>query len=153
MIPCSLKIWFSRRESTKQSNKRTAEQMEAAHKVSLAKGEVGIRDRKPTPTLREFAESDFLPFVRATFAAKPKTLKYYEYGVKSLLAFERIADSRLDTSRNIRRRACNSRLMLDISSPAPCRFATNPLMISPVIVSSRESEILSNARRLFTPYS
>ena len=70
--------------------------MEAAHKVSLAKGEVGIRDRKPTPTLREFAESDFLPFVRATFAAKPKTLKYYEYGVKSLLAFERIAGSRLD---------------------------------------------------------
>ncbi|MBM3775637.1 MAG: site-specific integrase, partial [Acidobacteria bacterium] len=29
------------RESTKQSNKRTAEQMEAAHKASLAKGEVG----------------------------------------------------------------------------------------------------------------
>ena len=48
------------------------------------------------PTLREFAEGEFLPFARSTFAAKPKTLKYYEYGVKSLLAFERIADIRLD---------------------------------------------------------
>src|SRR5262249_47463144 len=45
----------------------------------------------------------------------------------------------------IRRRACNSRLMLDISSPAPCRFATNPPMVSPVIASSLESAILSNA--------
>lgn len=32
-------------ESTKQTNKRTAEQMEAAHKAALAKGEVGIRDK------------------------------------------------------------------------------------------------------------
>jgi integrase len=85
------------RESTKQSNKRTAEQMEATHKTSLAKGEVGLRDRKPAPTLREFAEGDFLPFARSTFAAKQKTLSYYEYGVKSLLAFDRLSDARLDT--------------------------------------------------------
>jgi len=99
------KIWWykfnwngdSVRESTKQTNKRVAEQMEAAHKTSLAKGEVGIRDRKLAPTLREFAEHDFLPFVRSTFAAKQKTLKYYEYGVKSLLAFGKLADARLDT--------------------------------------------------------
>lgn len=37
------------RESTKQTNKRTAEQIEVAHKASLAKGEVGIRDRHLTP--------------------------------------------------------------------------------------------------------
>src|SRR4051812_24488267 len=84
------------RESTKQSNKRVAEQIEATHKTSLAKGEVGLRDRKPAPTLRAFAEGEFLPFVRSTFAAKVKTLKYYEYGVKSLLAFAKIADARLD---------------------------------------------------------
>jgi spore germination protein GerM len=30
------------RESTKQTNKRVAEQMEAAHRTALAKGEVGI---------------------------------------------------------------------------------------------------------------
>ena len=84
------------RESTKQTNKRVAEQMEAAHRTSLAKGEVGIRDKKPVPTLRHFAEKDFLPFARSTFAAKPKTLAYYENGVNRLLAFERLAGERLD---------------------------------------------------------
>lgn len=74
------RVWWYRftwnavpiRESTKQTNKRIAEQMEATHKTSLAKGEVGLRDRKPAPTLREFAETDFLPFVRSTSAAKPR---------------------------------------------------------------------------------
>jgi len=84
------------RESTKQTNKRVAEQMEAAHKTSLAKGEVGIREKKPVPTLKDFAEHDFLPFVRSTFAAKHKTLAYYENGVNRLLAFERLACERLD---------------------------------------------------------
>ena len=32
-------------ESTKQGSKRVAEQMQAAHRTSLAKGEVGIRDQ------------------------------------------------------------------------------------------------------------
>ena len=38
------------RESTKQTNKRVAEQMEAARRTALAKGEVGIRDKRPIPT-------------------------------------------------------------------------------------------------------
>jgi len=84
------------RESTKQTNKRVAEQMEAAHRTSLAKGEVGIRDRKPVPTLKNFAEHDFLPFVQSTFTARVKTQKYYEYGVKALL-FEKLAGARLDS--------------------------------------------------------
>jgi hypothetical protein len=84
------------RESTKQTNKRVAEQMEAAHRTALAKGEVGIRERKPVPSLKDFAENDFLPFVRSTFAAKPKTMAYYKNGVNRLLAFERIAGERLD---------------------------------------------------------
>src|ERR1700674_5762154 len=84
------------RESTKQTNKRVAEQIEAAHKTSLAKGEVGIRDRPPTQTLRQFAVSDFLPFVASTFAARNKTKAYYQYGVKSLLAYDRLADEQLD---------------------------------------------------------
>src|SRR3981189_3393389 len=91
-------VWNSEpiRETTKQSNKRVAEQMEAAHRTALAKGEVGIRDKKPAPLLKDFAEHDFLPFVRSTFAAKPKTLAYYENGVTRLLAFERLAGERLD---------------------------------------------------------
>jgi len=84
------------RESTKQTNKRVAEQMEAAHRTSLAKGEVGIREREPAPTLKDFIDNDFLPFVRSTFAAKPKTLAYYENGADRLLAFEELAGERLD---------------------------------------------------------
>ena len=85
------------RESTKQTNKRIAEQMEAARRTALAKGEVGIRDRKPVLTLKEFSENVFLPFVRSTFAAKIKTRQYYENGVQNLLAFDRLANERLNT--------------------------------------------------------
>jgi hypothetical protein len=51
------------RESTKQGNQRAAEQIESARKTQLAKGEVGIKDRPPCPTLGEFAEKQFIPFV------------------------------------------------------------------------------------------
>lgn len=84
------------RESTKQTNKRTAEQMEATHKTSLAKGEVGLRDRKPAPTLKEFADGDFLAFVRSTSAGKPRTVTFYETTVKNLKAFGRLANLPLD---------------------------------------------------------
>jgi integrase len=85
------------RESTKQTNKRVAEQIEAAHKTSLAKGEVGIRDRKVAPTLRDFADGDFLPFCRLTFSAKKNTLSYYENGTARLLEYNRLARERLDS--------------------------------------------------------
>jgi integrase len=99
------KVWWYRftwnaeaiRESTKQTNRRVAEQIEAAHKTSLAKGEVGIRDRKPAATIREFAKTDFLPFCRSTFAAKTKTLSYYENGAARLLEYSPVADESLDT--------------------------------------------------------
>jgi integrase len=84
------------RESTKQTNKRVAEQIEAAHKTSLAKGEAGIRDHRAAPTLEEFAKGDFLPFCRSTFAAKPKTLSYYENGIARLVEYGLLANARLD---------------------------------------------------------
>ena len=84
------------RESTKQSNKRTAQQMEAARRTALAKGEVGIRDKQAVPTLATFINADFLPFVRSTFAAKVKTRAYYENGIKQLGAFEKLANEPLD---------------------------------------------------------
>ena len=40
------------RESTKQSNDKVARNMESAHRTSLAKGEVGIREKKAAPTLK-----------------------------------------------------------------------------------------------------
>jgi integrase len=84
------------RESTKQGNKRIAEQIEAGRRTQLAKGEVGIRDKAPAPTLAEFSEK-FLQYTRDTFHAKQKTVTYYEQGVKHLLNNPELADSRLDT--------------------------------------------------------
>src|SRR5580700_224939 len=84
------------RESTKQGNKRVAEQIEAAHKTALAKGEVGIRERRKAPTLADFAKTDFLPYIRATFASKIKTMAYYSNGVKNLTDFEGLSGVPLD---------------------------------------------------------
>ena len=84
------------RESTKQSNKRTAEQMEATHRASLAKGEVGLRDRRPAPTVAQFAENDFMPNVRTRFANKPATLAYYRIQVRHLTGYGPLAGAAVD---------------------------------------------------------
>lgn len=73
------------RESTKQGNDKVARQMEAAHRTSLAKGEVGIREKKPAPTLKDFLKAEFLPFAETTHSSKPGTLRYYKQGVDMLL--------------------------------------------------------------------
>lgn len=88
------------RESTKQTNKRVAEQIEAAHKTSLAKGEVGIRDRLPIPTVQQFIEQDLRPFIESRFQDKPKTLEYYRMGIKHLLGYAPLAKSALDDITN-----------------------------------------------------
>ena len=84
------------RETSKQTNKRVAEQMEAAHRTSLAKGEVGIRDKKPVATIREFIEQDFRPYIESRFVEKPKTREYYRTGIKHILAFAPLASCPLD---------------------------------------------------------
>lgn len=63
-----------------------ARQIEAAHRTSLAKGEVGIRERKKI-RLTDFLKHEFLPFVESKFkGSKPNTLRYYQYGVRTLQA-------------------------------------------------------------------
>jgi integrase len=91
--------WYGKqiRESTKQGNPRVARQIEAGHKTALAKGEVGIREKAPIPTLKDFSERDFLPFVESHFKEKPNTLAYYKFGVKCLLEFAPLANCTLDT--------------------------------------------------------
>lgn len=84
------------RESTKQSNKRVAEQMAAAHRTRLAKGEVGIRDKTVAPTLAEFAENHFLPFVRTTSADKPNTVRFYQNSVNNLKGASALAGLHMD---------------------------------------------------------
>ena len=47
------------RESTKQGNDKVARLMESAHRTSLAKGEVGIREKKAVPTMNDFLTRRF----------------------------------------------------------------------------------------------
>lgn len=84
------------RESTRQANRRVAEQMESAKRTQLAKREVGIKDPVMAPTLAEFAEKQFSPFAEKQFATRPKTLAFYENGVKNLLAHKPLARLPLD---------------------------------------------------------
>jgi integrase len=86
------------RESTKQSNDKVARQMESAHRTSLAKGEVGIREKKPSPTLVEFIELRFEPWAKATFEkSSPKTwLDWYRVGLRALKAYKPLANCKLE---------------------------------------------------------
>jgi integrase len=90
-------FWFNGehiQESTKQGNPRVARQMEAAHKTSLAKGEVGIRERKPVPALSEFAQR-FIDAIEVRSAGKPNTVQFYANKLARLLEFEPLAKARL----------------------------------------------------------
>jgi hypothetical protein len=80
--------------SSKQRNPRVARQMEAAHRTALAKGEVGIRERKPVPILLDFAEQ-FKKSVHTRCADKPLTVQFYENKLARLLEFMPVAGARL----------------------------------------------------------
>ena len=92
-------MWMGKlvRESTKQGSDKIARQMESAHRTSLAKGEVGIRDRKPSPTLVEFIENRFEPWAKATFEkSSPKTwFDWYRVGLRAIKSYKPLAESKL----------------------------------------------------------
>jgi len=69
---------------TRATDAKTARSIEATLRSELAKGNWGILELKPAPTLAEFLKKDFLPFTRTRFASKAKTLAYYQYGVDRL---------------------------------------------------------------------
>jgi integrase len=76
--------WFGKsiRESTKQGNDKVARQMEAAHRVSLAKGEVGIRERKVIPSLGAFCKDRLKPWAKSTFeTATPNSWNWFRTNV------------------------------------------------------------------------
>src|SRR5271157_5331454 len=85
------------RESTRQKNQHTARQMEAAHRASLAKGEVGIREKKVIPTLKSFCIERVEPWAKSTFEqASPKTWLWYGFGIDSLKKSATLANLKLD---------------------------------------------------------
>ena len=85
------------RESTRQTNQNTARQMEAAHRSSLAKGEVGIRDKKVIPTLNDFCVERVEPWAKSTFEhASPRTWLWYGFGIDSLKNSKTLANLKLN---------------------------------------------------------
>jgi len=94
------KFTFNRqaiRESTRQTNQHTARQMESAHRTSLAKGEVGIRDKKVIPTLQHFCCDRVEPWAKSTFEkASPKTWLWYGFGIDSLKKSKILAHHKLN---------------------------------------------------------
>ena len=84
------------RKSTKQGNPRVARQIEAAHRTALAKGDVGIVERGPVPSLVQFIRSEFMPWVEATFREKRNSFVWYRGGCRRLSEFEPIATVKLD---------------------------------------------------------
>jgi hypothetical protein len=86
------------RESSKQGNDKVARQMESAHRTSLAKGEVGIREKKPAPVLSDFVEKRIEPWARARFEkSSPKTWRdYYRVGLLAIKNYRPLANAKLN---------------------------------------------------------
>jgi integrase len=83
------------RESTRQTNQHTARQMESAHRTSVARGEVGLRDRKISPTLADFISQRFEPWAEASTSAKT-WLDYYRPGIRTIQTYKPLANLRLN---------------------------------------------------------
>ena len=84
-------------QSSKQGNPRVARQIEAAHRPSMAKGEVGIREKKPSPTLDEFCRNRIEPWARSTFEhVSYKTWLWYRTGLRSIYGYVPLSSLKLD---------------------------------------------------------
>jgi len=82
-------------ESTHLGNKNDARDMEAAHRTRLAKGEVGINEKKTAPTFAVFAPR-FTKAIETLCASKPATVSFYQSKLDALLKYEPLANCPLD---------------------------------------------------------
>jgi site-specific recombinase XerD len=73
-------------KTTKCKNRRDAEEVERAYRTQLAKGEVGIKQKKEVPTFNQ-AVKDFLAWSKSEHREKQNTQQGYEWSCKSLLVF------------------------------------------------------------------
>lgn len=83
------------RQSTHTANEKAARQIEAAHRLRLAKGEAGIEERLPAPTLADFAPR-FESAIQTLCAEKPATVSFYQEKLRRLLADRQLAGARLN---------------------------------------------------------
>ena len=82
----------------KQGNPNVARKIESAHRTALAMGQVGIIERKPAPSLKDFIDGRFEPWAKAQFEhTSPKTWSgWYRTNLRSLKAFQPVASKKLD---------------------------------------------------------
>jgi integrase len=83
------------KRSTKTANKRAAMEIEAAFRTALAKGQMGIVERRRVPTLKDFS-SRFLSAIKVRSTGKPATLSFYSSKLSRLMDFEPMLNARLD---------------------------------------------------------
>ena len=81
-------------KSTRVRNKEAAIDIESAFRTALAKRDVGITERKPTPTLQQF-EKQFTTWVEEN-KKNPRTQEFYKAAYSRLLAFSPLAKAHLD---------------------------------------------------------
>ena len=79
--------------STKQGNPRVARQIEAAYRTALAKGEVGITERKKIPGFKS-AMAGFLKWAKQDHQMATSSADRYRYSSFALLSF--FGDKHLD---------------------------------------------------------
>jgi integrase len=80
---------------TRAINAKTARSIEATMQAELAKGNWGILEAKPAPTLAEYVRREFAPYTDSKFRHKARTREYYGFGMKRLLASD-LASLRID---------------------------------------------------------
>jgi len=91
-------FWFKGvryQDTTRSSNRRVAEQVVATLKAALAKGEVGIREKKEVPTFGEFWE-DALTEIKSDNPDYSRTHDFYEVNFRKCLEFTPLAKAKLD---------------------------------------------------------
>ena len=89
------------RKSTRQRNDKVARQMESAHRTALAKGEVGIREKKKAPTVAEFCTGRLEPWAKSTFLPSvPKNFDWFHDNVKVMCKAAKLASLRMDSLTN-----------------------------------------------------
>jgi integrase len=82
--------------STRLTNRREAENYESVFRSRLIKEGFGILERRTVPTLSDFS-ARFASEIAVQCAAKPRTVQFYAQQMSALLAFQPLAEARLNT--------------------------------------------------------
>src|SRR6185436_1125821 len=81
------------RKSTKQRDRRVAEQIEAAERIALAKGDAGLGEKPALPTLERFLLDRVTPW---SAKRKTTTATWFHSGIKPVVEHKPLAKLRLD---------------------------------------------------------